>query len=125
MKGSLDEVRISNTARSADWIKASYLSQNGSFAFTSFSTDPPAIWWDTDWLDATKITFDNSASSEDLLNFPVLVSLTTAEVDFSKIQANGADIRFVDDDGTLLDYEIEAWDDTPGSESATAFRKAA
>jgi len=32
----LDEVRVSDTARSADWIEASYLSQNGTFA--SFST---------------------------------------------------------------------------------------
>jgi hypothetical protein len=29
-----------------------------------------------------------------------------------KIKADGADIRFIDDDGTELAYEIEAWDDT-------------
>jgi hypothetical protein len=33
-------------------------------------------------------------------------------VDFAKIKAAGADIRFVDsDDSTALDYEIEDWDD--------------
>ena len=36
MSGLIDEVRISTTARSADWIEASYLSQNGAFAFATF-----------------------------------------------------------------------------------------
>jgi hypothetical protein len=34
--GIIDEARISDKARSADWIKASYLSQNGTFAFCTF-----------------------------------------------------------------------------------------
>ena len=74
-------------------------------------------WWDVLWLNRTKITFDNTASTEDLVDFPVLVSLTATEVNFADIEPLGADIRFVDHDGTPLDYEIEAWDD--GSETAT------
>ena len=68
-------------------------------------------WWNTDWASRTKITFDNSNSSENLVDFPVLVTLTSADVDFTRIQDGGADIRFVDDDGTLLAHEIESWDD--------------
>ena len=69
-------------------------------------------WWNTSWLNRTKITFDNSASSEDLIDFPVLVSLTSAEIDYAKTQGVGNDIRFVDADGiTELPYEIEKWDD--------------
>ena len=64
------------------------------------------------WKNRAKITFDNTASADALTDFPVLVSLTSADVDFDKIKAGGADIRFVDNDGTLLDYEIESWDDT-------------
>ncbi|GAG51865.1 unnamed protein product, partial [marine sediment metagenome] len=72
----------------------------------------------------TKITFDNTNSAENLENFPVLVTLTAADIDFDKIKAGGADIRFVDNGGsTPLSYEIEAWDDTPGSESATVWVK--
>ena len=74
-------------------------------------------WWDVLWLNRTKITFDNTASTEDLVDFPVLVSLTATEVNFADIEPLGADIRFVDHDGTPLDYEIEAWDD--GAETAT------
>ena len=41
--------------------------------------------------------------------------------DFDKIKADGADIRFVDNDGTELNYEIEAWDD--GTETANIWVK--
>ena len=37
--GILDEVRISSNARSADWIEAEYLSQNGTFTFNTFSDE--------------------------------------------------------------------------------------
>ena len=68
-------------------------------------------WWNGDWSSRIKMTIDNQASSEDLMDFPLLVQLTAADIDFAKIQDGGADIRFVDDDGTLLDHEIESWDD--------------
>ncbi|MFB3106623.1 MAG: DUF4347 domain-containing protein, partial [Pseudomonadales bacterium] len=85
------------------------------------ASDDTAAWWDTDWQNRTKITFDNTNSAENLADFPVLVSLTAADVDFAKIKTGGEDIRFVDDDGKPLIYEIESWDDTPGSESATVW----
>ncbi|MBI9087201.1 MAG: DUF2341 domain-containing protein, partial [Desulfobacterales bacterium] len=78
-------------------------------------------WWDSQWLSRSQITFDNANSAEDLADFPVAVSFTAADIDFDKIKAGGADIRFVDGDGTTLDYEIESWDDTPGSETATVW----
>ncbi len=65
------------------------------------------------WLSRRKITFDNSASSTNLTNFPILVSLTSSNIDYSKTQDNGQDIRFVDADGTTaLSYEIEKWDES-------------
>ena len=69
-------------------------------------------WWDTNWQARTKITFDQWAPGENLVDFPVLVSLSSASVDFAKIMSGGADMRFIDDDGvTALPYEIEDWDD--------------
>ena len=224
--GIIDEMRVSSTIRSADWIEAEYLSQNGAFSFNTFGNEEnqsgssitavdkaaaaitaretvdsdgngridqiritasealdddftgltmtvagytvtgyssdiandnifyidltesgtpdtdatPAValianttlgdassndiavdvaWWDSSWLNRTKITFDNTNSAENLTDFPVLIKLAATDIDFAKINAGGADIRFVDDDGTLLDYEIEAWDDSPGTESAS------
>ncbi|MFC1610631.1 DUF2341 domain-containing protein [Myxococcota bacterium] len=42
MKGDIDEVRISGTVRSADWIEASFLSQNGIFTFNTFGSEEAA-----------------------------------------------------------------------------------
>ena len=69
-------------------------------------------WWDNNWLNRTRITFDNTASAENLTDFAVLVQLDSGNVDFGKIKAGGDDIRFIDDDGTELAYEIESWDDS-------------
>jgi len=70
-------------------------------------------WWNTNWPNRRKMTFDNSASAEDLTDFPMLVSLTSAEIDYTKTQDAGQDIRFIDADGTTeLAYEIEKWDES-------------
>jgi hypothetical protein len=69
-----------------------------------------AQWWNASWLNRRPITFDNSASAVNLTTFPVLVRLTSAEIDYAKTLAGGADLRFVDaDDATELFYEIEQW----------------
>ena len=39
LEGILDEVRVSTVARSADWIKASYLSQVESSTFASIGSE--------------------------------------------------------------------------------------
>ena len=47
--------------------------------------------------------------SENLVDFPVLVQLDSSRIDYSLTQNDGADLRFVDRDGTLLPHEIETW----------------
>lgn len=70
-------------------------------------------WWDEDWEYRNVLSFIASSISENLTDFPVLVKLDSTRIDFDKVKANGADIRFVDeDDTTELKYEIELWDDT-------------
>jgi hypothetical protein len=41
--GSLDEVRISSIARSADWIKASYVNQNAPQTYLTFQTEEAGV----------------------------------------------------------------------------------
>jgi hypothetical protein len=114
--GIIDEVRVSSTSRSADWIEAEYKTMN--LEMNTFSNEEEK-WWDSSWLNRRKITFDNSSSSENLVNFPILVSLNatnSSNIDYSKTQDNGEDIRFVDADGTTsLQYEIEDWDESATS----------
>jgi hypothetical protein len=74
-------------------------------------------WWDGSWLSRRKVTFDNSASSENLVNFPALVTLSSSNIDYSKTQNAGQDIRLIDADGTtLLSHEIEVWDEAGTSQ---------
>ena len=71
-----------------------------------------AAWWNANWGERLKLTFDNSARVETLVDFPVLVTLTPARVDYGKIQLQGEDVRFIDGNtGAVLEYEIETWVD--------------
>jgi VCBS repeat-containing protein len=66
-------------------------------------------WQMTGWEFRTQLTFDNSSRTENLNDFPILVTLDTNRFDYSRAQASGNDLRFVDVDGTVLSYEIETW----------------
>lgn len=77
---------------------------------TPTPTPTPVSWWNLAWLNRKAITFNNSPSSTNLDNFPVLVVLTPSNIDYSKVKAGGADLRFIDEnDLTELSYEIETW----------------
>ncbi len=112
--GMVDEVRISNIARSPDWITAQYLSMNNSFV--SYGGDEITGWWAAGWSYRKQLTFDNSGQSEHLENFPVLVTLNDTNFNYSNSKAGGVDIRFVDaDDSTELKYHIEDWNSSGDS----------
>ncbi|NNC93132.1 MAG: DUF2341 domain-containing protein, partial [Acidimicrobiia bacterium] len=65
-------------------------------------------WHLPDWRLRRSITFNNTGRAQ-LDNFPMLVNLDTGDIDYSRTQSLGADLRFVDSDGTPLAYEIENW----------------
>jgi hypothetical protein len=72
-----------------------------------------ALWWNSGWFYRKQITFNNSASSQNLTSFPVLVSLTSSNINYGHTQDAGQDVRFVDsDNATPLSYEIETWDES-------------
>jgi hypothetical protein len=73
-------------------------------------SDP--TWWSADWSNRRQLTFDNSAQTENLSLFPVLVKLDSTRIDYGKTQNSGQDIRFIDLDLTLLSYEIELWNES-------------
>ncbi|MBN2325423.1 MAG: DUF2341 domain-containing protein [Spirochaetes bacterium] len=72
-------------------------------------SDP--TWWNTDWSNRRRLTFDNSAQAENLVLFPVLVRLDGTRIDYAKTRDGGQDIRFVDSDLTALSFEIELWNE--------------
>jgi len=69
-------------------------------------------WWNNDWDYRNVLSFNAADIDENLTDFPVRVYLDNTRIDFDKIKADGADIRFVDGNDTdELPYEIEIWDD--------------
>jgi hypothetical protein len=69
--------------------------------------------WKSYWKSRnTIITIDNSSGGA-LTNYQVKITLTTANFDYSRCNANGYDIRFMDTGGVgindFLNYWIETW----------------
>jgi len=67
-------------------------------------------WWNRSWDSRTKLTFNNSGRLSDLENFTFLVTLDSSRIDYSRFKSDGSDIRFIDPDGTILDFHAELWD---------------
>ncbi|HYL78443.1 MAG TPA: DUF2341 domain-containing protein, partial [Bryobacteraceae bacterium] len=127
--GLVDEARISNTNRSADWIKTEYNNQGSAATFYSVGGlqgqggggSGPA-WYNTSWSNRKPITVDPTKvlGGSNLANFPMLFSVTDVNLKTvanggSVGQANGNDILFTASDGTTkLNHEIESYNGATG-----------
>ncbi|HTO68372.1 MAG TPA: DUF2341 domain-containing protein [Myxococcota bacterium] len=69
-----------------------------------------AGWYNSAWSSRRTLSFNNATQATDLIGFPVLVKLDSTVIDYTRLQSGGQDLRFVDEDGTLLPHEIETWD---------------
>ncbi|MHA2248549.1 MAG: DUF2341 domain-containing protein, partial [Candidatus Hodarchaeales archaeon] len=84
--GLVDEIRISNITRSAEWILTEYNNQNNPSSFISVGSEEiPA----------------------DITNFPLLVNITHDDFKTGYLQPDADDLLFIDSSGTKLDHEIE------------------
>jgi hypothetical protein len=122
--GTLDEVRVSETVRSADWIQTEYNNQSNPSSFYSVGTSGCFLGG---FSCNRRITIDSTKveGSSDLTNFPFLIriqndcNLKSAANGGGVQNSNGWDIIFTDSDGvTQLDHEIEEYDGTTGDLTA-------
>ena len=109
--GAIDEVRISNIARSADWIKATYDTVNNhNFASYEIPRDT-SVWRPYGYR--FFVTFDGAAEGTTLTDFPALVRLSeNSPRNFRYadcLKPNGGDLRFCVDDGAPLPCEVALW----------------
>lgn len=75
-----------------------------------------STWWGPLWERRRELVLDNEDVEETLVDFPVLVRLNSARVDYSLTKDDGTDVRFVLADGfTVLPHEIESWDEAGDS----------
>ncbi len=84
---------------------AGLTTSNKSVNFNSSLT-----WWNASWSKRIRIDINNSDQATAFTDQPVLVKLTSSIVNYSDIQANGADVRFVaSDDVTQINHEFDTW----------------
>ncbi|MGI0028726.1 MAG: DUF2341 domain-containing protein, partial [Nitrososphaera sp.] len=77
---------------------------------------PPPGASPCNWQYKRKLTFNNSAQAENLIDFPVLVVLNSGRINYGQTQNAGQDLRFYDSDGTTqLAHEIEQWNESGNS----------
>lgn len=85
-------------------------------AISQFLSDTIPVKTCNSWSKRRKITINNAAQAENLVNFPLLVRVDSTRIDYSAMQSAGQDLRFYDGDGvTLLSHEIERWDSSGNS----------
>jgi hypothetical protein len=72
-----------------------------------------------DWAEVRKVTINTSATganvATDVIDYPVLVRLTTPAFDFSKVRKDGADMRFLRPNGTVLPFYVSRYDSAEGA----------
>ncbi|MEO7423775.1 MAG: DUF2341 domain-containing protein [Fibrobacteria bacterium] len=117
--GTIDQVQVSNTARSADVIKLSYETQKqGSTVVTIGARSQ-------DFTNSVRLNFNTTSSGANVTgnvaNIPILVRFTSANLNFTKANADGSDLLFLDPDGTRLYHEVVEWD--PANQSAKVWVK--
>jgi hypothetical protein len=127
--GTIDEIRLSTAARSADWIATEYNNMVAPATYTTVGSEEANTascsaagsasgWYNTGgiWSYRKKITFACSmTANSNQTDFPVLVSIPSDTDLAAKALSTGSDILFTSDDGTTkLKHEIERYTSASG-----------
>mgnify|MGYP001550226914 CR=1 FL=1 len=79
--GRIDEVRISNGKRSAEWIQTSHNNQKDPGSFYLLGSERAlGVWWNPKWNYRKAITVAAGQVSGPLTNFPLLVDMSDADL---------------------------------------------
>ncbi|MBN1671744.1 MAG: DUF2341 domain-containing protein, partial [Kiritimatiellae bacterium] len=122
--GLIDEVRLSDNVRSADWIMTSYTNQLDAAGFvTTGAVERAATRWHEGFRYRKRIVLDadHVSGTENLANFPALIGLTDAAIKSTEhggrvTSPAGYDIVFTDEAGAnRLDHELEEYDAAAGA----------
>ncbi|MCK4365364.1 MAG: DUF2341 domain-containing protein, partial [Thermoplasmatales archaeon] len=116
--GTLDELRVSNTARNAGYINTTYNNENSPTTFATFGDQIGVL---STWDYRKKIWINASQIENDLPYFPVLISTTDNDLK-NNAHLTGNDIIFMNTTAgwTTSSYtgrfphEVEKWDKSNG-----------
>ncbi len=120
----IDEVRISSTVRSNDWLLTEYNNQNDPSIFYSIGVElqvsiQPS---NSDYFNYYKIiTIDHTqvSGTGSHINFPLLISVLDGDL-HDDVQSTGNDIAF-SSNGQWLDHQIELFNQTYNNTHAQLF----
>ncbi|MFX1416246.1 MAG: DUF2341 domain-containing protein, partial [Promethearchaeota archaeon] len=106
----VDEVRISNVARSESWIYTQYSNQKNPGQFLTVGEERANFVYKKD------ISVDHNRVDEDLKGFPLLIDIYDSDLR-TDVQADGDDIMFTSG-GMSLPHEVELFEQTYNSTHA-------
>ncbi len=118
--GTLDELRISTSVRSAPWVKFEYNNINQADNEFAWGAETGTVGG---WSYRKKITIDRTNVSSALTDFPLLVRINQDTDIGAAAQADGDDIRFTTSTGVVLPFEEEDWRVRAGSGSGNFWVK--
>ena len=107
--GSMDEFRISNTLRSADWAAASYCNQSGSNECqTMGSEEPRPLTVTITTSNGTCGDTISTSSSGDTITFSYTTAFSTSTSDFTigDITVSGGTVSNFDGSGTTYTFDV-------------------
>jgi uncharacterized repeat protein (TIGR01451 family) len=114
--GAMDEIRISQTARSDGWLRTAYNQESSPETFVTVGTEESG----TLLAYQKTLTINHAKVGGDVTNFPVLVKITDPALqtvaNAGHVQhASGYDIKFTLPDGTALSHEVERFAGNTGT----------
>jgi uncharacterized repeat protein (TIGR01451 family) len=110
--GVMDEVRLSRRARSTEWLLTTWRQMTSPGAFLTAGPELPGSLPGYGYR--MQLTVQGAQVAGSLANFPVLVTLTNAALTSHVVSPTGADLAFATTTGTVLPFEVEAFDKVSG-----------
>lgn len=108
--GSVKDVKIEIVDKNTIKIYGSIEGASNNLWGFSILTDYSHInstWWNSSYQYKIPINISNTYGN--LVNYPVNISFTSANVNYSKMLSSGCDLRFTDNLSNLLNHYIETW----------------
>lgn len=109
--GRMDEVRLSKRARSTEWLLTAWRQMAKPTEFVTAGAAEPGTL--PGYLYRLPLTIQGAQVAGALADFPVLVQITNAAL-AQAAQADGSDLVFTTPAGTLLAFEMKAFDRSAG-----------
>ena len=106
--GSMDEFRISNTLRSADWAAASYCNQNGSDNCQTMGSEEPRPLTVTITTSNGTCgdTISSGAGSSITFSYTATFSTSTSDFTIGDITVSGGTVSNFDGNGTTYTFDV-------------------